>query len=42
MEVLNQYAWPQNVRQLAGAINQAVEKCDGDELLPEHLPVLAS
>ncbi|MDP6041934.1 MAG: sigma 54-interacting transcriptional regulator [Candidatus Latescibacteria bacterium] len=42
METLNQYAWPQNVRELAGVIEQTVALCDGDELLPEHLPVLAS
>jgi DNA-binding NtrC family response regulator len=31
-------AWPGNVRQLAHAIEAAVLVCDGDLLLPQHLP----
>jgi two-component system NtrC family response regulator len=41
-ELLYAYQWPDNVAQLAGMIDKAVGLCDGDEILPEHLPDLAA
>lgn len=32
------HAWPGNVRELQNAMERAVAVCDGDLILPEHLP----
>jgi two-component system NtrC family response regulator len=37
MQILCNYSWPGNIRELANAINQAVALCDGEIILPEHL-----
>jgi two-component system, NtrC family, response regulator AtoC len=39
VRILTAYEWPGNVRQLRNVIEQAVVLCDGDEVLPEHLPL---
>jgi DNA-binding NtrC family response regulator len=36
--LLHEHGWPGNVRELFHAIEAAVIVCDGDEILPEHLP----
>jgi DNA-binding NtrC family response regulator len=38
MEVLLDYAWPGNVRQLESAIERALLLCDGDKIMPRDLP----
>jgi DNA-binding NtrC family response regulator len=38
MEVLIDYAWPGNVRQLESAIERAVLLCEDDKILPRDLP----
>jgi two-component system response regulator PilR (NtrC family) len=38
MEVLIDYSWPGNVRQLESAIERAVLLCEGDKILPRDLP----
>ncbi len=38
MEVLMRYSWPGNVRELENAIERAVILCQGETILPEHLP----
>ncbi len=38
MEVLLDYAWPGNIRQLESAIERAVLLCDGDRITPRDLP----
>ena len=35
---LHAYDWPGNVREIKNVINRAVVMCEGDVLLPEHLP----
>jgi DNA-binding NtrC family response regulator len=42
LEKLREYAWTRNFAELARVIGEAVIRCDGDELLPEHLPELAT
>jgi DNA-binding NtrC family response regulator len=38
MEVLLDYSWPGNVRQLESAIERATLLCEGDKILPRDLP----
>ncbi len=38
LEILRGHEWPGNVRELQHAIEAAVVVCDGDEILPTHLP----
>ena len=38
MEVLLDYSWPGNIRQLESAIERAVLLCDGDAITPRDLP----
>jgi DNA-binding NtrC family response regulator len=38
MEVLLDYSWPGNIRQLESAIERAVLLCDGDRITPRDLP----
>jgi DNA-binding NtrC family response regulator len=38
LAVLQRYPFPGNVRELQNAIEHAFVMCEGEELLPEHLP----
>ncbi len=38
LAVLADYAWPGNVRELKNVIERGAVLCQGDRLLPEHLP----
>ncbi|HUO03881.1 MAG TPA: sigma-54 dependent transcriptional regulator [Candidatus Binataceae bacterium] len=38
MEVMLDYAWPGNVRQLESAIERAILLCEGDKIMPTELP----
>jgi DNA-binding NtrC family response regulator len=38
LEVLERHDWPGNVRELQHAIESAMVVCDGEEILPRHLP----
>ncbi|MGO9453591.1 MAG: sigma-54-dependent transcriptional regulator [Candidatus Binataceae bacterium] len=38
MEVLIDYSWPGNVRQLESAIERAILLCEGDKIAPRDLP----
>ena len=38
MEILLDYPWPGNVRQLESAIERAILLCDGDKIMPKDLP----
>lgn len=38
LSILNESSWPGNVRQLENLLDFAILKCDGAELLAEHLP----
>ena len=38
LAVLGGYAWPGNVRELQHVVEAALVLCDGDAILPEHLP----
>ena len=40
LEVLRNFPWPGNIRQLENAIHQAIVMCQGSEVFPEHLPAL--
>lgn len=42
MALLNAFEWPGNVRQLENMIFRAVVLCEGDELVPQDFPQLAS
>ncbi|GFO66715.1 acetoacetate metabolism regulatory protein AtoC [Geomonas limicola] len=37
VELLQQYAWPGNIRELANVMRRAVVICNGGSILPEHL-----
>ena len=37
-DILSHYAWPGNVRELENCIERSVIMCNGDVLLPKHLP----
>lgn len=39
LELLRSYEWPGNVRELKNAVEGAVIVCDGEVLLPEHIPL---
>jgi two-component system NtrC family response regulator len=38
MELLCSYHWPGNIRELQNVIERAAIICQGNEILPEHLP----
>ena len=38
MQVLNQYAWPGNIRELINVVERAVLLCDGHEITTEDFP----
>jgi len=38
LRLLLEYSWPGNVRELDNVIERAVLVCDGEEILPRHLP----
>jgi two-component system, NtrC family, response regulator HydG len=38
LETLRAHAWPGNVRELQHAVESAFVVCDGQEVLPAHLP----
>jgi two-component system NtrC family response regulator len=38
VEALLSYDWPGNIRELENCIERALIVCDGNEILPEHLP----
>jgi len=38
MQCLMDYDWPGNVRELENALEQALVRCRGEEITPEHLP----
>ena len=42
MEMMMQYDWPGNVRELRNALERAVVMGNGQEVLPEDLPILVS
>ena len=42
MNLLHEYDWPENVRELYGVISRAVVLCEGDEITPDYLPTLKS
>jgi DNA-binding NtrC family response regulator len=39
LEVLRAHPWPGNIRQLRNAVERAVVMCEGEVLLPQHLPL---
>jgi transcriptional regulator with PAS, ATPase and Fis domain len=38
LQVLRQHMWPGNVRELLHVVEAAMVVCEGDDILPEHLP----
>ncbi|MBN1808098.1 MAG: sigma-54-dependent Fis family transcriptional regulator [Planctomycetes bacterium] len=38
LKLLSSYSWPGSVRELENVIQSALVRCDGDTVLPEHLP----
>jgi DNA-binding NtrC family response regulator len=41
LAALRRHPWPGNVRELLHAVEAAMVVCEGDEILPEHLPIRA-
>lgn len=39
IEMLRQYRWPGNVRELKNAVEGALIVCDGEVILPDHVPL---
>jgi len=39
IEVMKNYLWPGNIRELQNWLQFALVKCKGDEILPEHFPI---
>ena len=39
VDLLRGYSWPGNIRELKNVIERSLVLCDGDEILPEHLPI---
>jgi DNA-binding NtrC family response regulator len=39
LDVLRRHDWPGNVRELLHVVEAAMIVCEGDEILPEHLPL---
>lgn len=37
LRLMQQYAWPGNIRELANVMRRAVVVCNGDTIVPEHL-----
>ena len=42
MNLLSEYDWPENARELWGVISRAVVLCEGNEITPDYLPTLKS
>ena len=42
MQLLYEYDWPENARELCGVVSKAVVLCEGDEITPDYLPELKS
>jgi DNA-binding NtrC family response regulator len=42
INLLYEYHWPENVRELCAVILRAVVLCEGDEITPDYLPTLKS
>ena len=42
MNLLYEYDWPENVRELYGVISRAAVLCEGDEITPDYLPAFTS
>ena len=42
IDALSDYEWPGNAAELANVIEKATVLCEGDEILPEHLPELGN
>ena len=42
INLLYEYHWPENVRELCAVISRAVVLCGGDEITPDYLPTLKS
>ena len=41
-QVLEEYNWPLNARELSQVIRKALVDCDGEEIGTEHLPALGA
>jgi DNA-binding NtrC family response regulator len=39
IDLLREYSWPGNIRELKNVIERSLVLSDGDEILPEHLPI---